>query len=266
LIEVHDNKTETARHLGLARSTLYYQSKKPAKDWQLKQTIEATLVKHPSYGSRRIAQTLGFNRKKIKRVMNKFGLKPYRRRRLKYRKIKAKLIKYPNQLRTTLLTQPHQIWASDFTYLSHQGRTIYVCTVMDIFTRQVVGVSVLTTHTSQLVIQAIWNALLHFPRPAIFHSDNGSEYQSALTINLLAKLAIEVSRSTPGCPWENGYQESFYSKFKVELGDPNRFASLGELVAEIYQTIYYYNTQRIHSALAMPPNQFLNRHLLQTGV
>jgi len=82
----------------------------------------------------------------------------------------------------------------------------------------------------------------------IFHSDNGSEFDSRVFIQALETLGVQISRSAPGCPWENGYQESFYSQFKVDLGDPNRFDSLGELVFAIYQTIYDYNHSRIHSA------------------
>ena len=67
---------------------------------------------------------------------------------------------------------------------------------------------------------------------------------------------MQISRSKPGCPWENGYQESFYSQFKIDLGDVNRFKNTGELVYEIYQTIYKYNNTRIHSALKMPPVKF----------
>jgi transposase InsO family protein len=69
-------------------------------------------------------------------------------------------------------------------------------------------------------------------------------------------VGVAISRSRPGCPWENGYQESFYSSFKVELGDPNRFASLGEFVYAIYQAIHTYNRSRIHTALKMPPAIF----------
>jgi transposase InsO family protein len=65
--------------------------------------------------------------------------------------------------------------------------------------------------------------------------------------------------SEKGCPWENGYQESFYDKFKIDLGDPNRFHDLGELVYEIYRTIYVYNTTRIHTALRMSPKQFAEK-------
>jgi putative transposase len=93
-------------------------------------------------------------------------------------------------------------------------------------------------------------------RPATFHSDNGSEYHAKPFRTLLENLSVAISRSKKGCPWENGYQESFYNQFKIDLGDLNRFASLGELTAAIYDTLYRYNTERIHSALTMPPNQF----------
>ena len=124
------------------------------------------------------------------------------------------------------------------------------------FTRRIVGISILTNHTVQLVISALMDALHNNPRPEIFHSDNGSEYNSEIFIEALQNVGIQISRSAPGCPWENGYQESFHSQFKVDFGDPARFKTLGELVYEIYQTIYRYNNTRIHSALRMPPNQF----------
>jgi transposase InsO family protein len=66
--------------------------------------------------------------------------------------------------------------------------------------------------------------------------------------------------SALGCPWENGYQESFHKGFKLDIGDPNRFDILGELVAAIYQTIGYYNQQRIHSALRMSPAVFAEKY------
>jgi hypothetical protein len=65
-----------------------------------------------------------------------------------------------------------------------------------------------------------------------------------------------------GCPWENGYQESFYSNFKIDLADPNRFETLGELVFEIYKTIYNYNHTRIHTSLGMSPVEYLKTHRL----
>jgi transposase InsO family protein len=142
------------------------------------------------------------------------------------------------------------------TYIPFQGKTVYLATVLDLFSRKVVGLSVYTTHAAQLVLTAFLNALHNHPRPDIFHSDNGSEYNSEVFIEALQAVGVSISRSAPGCPWENGYQESFYDKFKIDLGDPNRFKTLGELVYEIYQTIWKYNHTRIHTALRMPPQQF----------
>ena len=118
------------------------------------------------------------------------------------------------------------------------------------------GVPVALRKGAPLVLQALWGAILRHPRPAIFHSDNGKEYDAKAFVSVLEDLGVLISRSHPGCPWENGYQESFYDKFKVDLGDPNRFRSLGELVAEIYRTIWDYNNARIHSAFRMPPTTF----------
>jgi len=133
---------------------------------------------------------------------------------------------------------------------------IYVATIIDLYTREVVGLAVSLRKGTQLTIQALWSALLNHPHPDIFHSDNGSEFTAEDFTTLLRSFLIRISRSHPGCPWENGYQESFYGKFKVDLGDPSRFRTLGELVAEVYQTIWAYNTTRIHSALRMPPRIF----------
>jgi len=99
------------------------------------------------------------------------------------------------------------------------------------------GLAVYTTHATQLALSAFMNASLTNSRPVIFHSDNGSEYNAKVFLEALEMVGVMISRSAPGCPWENGYQESFYSQFKVDLGDPQRFKSLGELVLAVYQTI-----------------------------
>lgn len=242
--------------LRISRSSSYYTPKRPAKDWSLKQRIEAVLRDHPAYGHRRIAIYLNMNKKRAVRVMRLFGIKPYRRRVKKFRKKKAPSGIFPNLLLTTTPAYQHHVWVADFTHLIWKNKIVYVATVMDVFTRRIVGVSALTTHHAVLVVRALWNALLHRSPPRIFHSDNGSEYDAAVTKQILIDFGILISRSAPGCPWENGYQESFYDKFKLELGDPNRFKTLGELVAEIYRTIHAYNTTRIHLALKMPPAEF----------
>lgn len=252
------NKSQLAKDLNISRSSLYYVSKKERSDWQLKIKIEEVLRQRGrrSYGSRRIAGALNINRKRAQRVMRKYGLKPYRRRGKKWRKSRKIEVIYPNLLLSVIPSYPHHIWAADFTELSFKGQTIYVATVIDLYTREIVGMAVSLRKGTQLTLAALYNALLYCPRPAIFHSDNGREYEAKVFIALLEELGSKISRSAPGCPWENGYQESFYGKFKLDLGDPNQFESLGELVAEIYRTVWDYNNLRIHSALRMPPRVF----------
>lgn len=249
-------KTLRARELGVSLRSLYYKPKKPDQDWQLKCQIEEILRDHPSYGSPRLALALHRNHKPVERVMKLFGIKAYRRRGRKFRRTKNIKVIYPNLLLTTYPTYENHIWVTDFTYIPYQGKTVYLATVEDLYTRKVVGVSVLTNHTVNLTLGALMNALLTNPRPEILHSDNGSEYNAWLFIEALRKVGVLISRSAPGCPWENGYQESFYSQFKIDLGDVSRFKTTGELVYEIYQTIYRYNNTRIHTALKMSPVKF----------
>ncbi len=244
--------------MGVSRASLYYVAKQHGKDWALKIRMEEVLQEHPSYGSRRLAIALGMNRKRTKRVMRLFGVRPYRRRGRKYRKSKAKRT-YPNLLLGVCPSYANHVWAADFTEMVQHGKKVYVATIIDLFTRQTMGLHVGTRKGAALVIHALANALFHHPRPTIFHSDNGREYEAKAFIALLEEWGITISRSRPGCPWENGYQESFYDKFKVDFGDPNRFRTLGELVAAIYRTVWEYNHTRIHSALKMPPAVFAEK-------
>lgn len=252
-----ENKSAAAKELGIARSSLYYKARQPQKDWDLKIRIEEVLREHPGYGHKRLAIHLKVNKKRTLRVMKLYGIEPYRRRGKKWRKPKEKPENVaPNLLMETEPQYPNHIRATDFTHIDWHSTRLYLCTMMDIFTRRIVGFSVLTNHSVQLVINALFSAIHKHPPPEILHSDQGSEYTSADFKIILMCLGTKQSMSHAGCPWENGYQESFYNQFKIDLGDPNRFETLGELVYEIYRLVYVYNTSRIHSALKMPPQTY----------
>lgn len=244
--------------MGVSRASLSYVSKKDTKDWALKVRIEETLRGHPSYGSRRLADALRANRKQMQRVMRKYGIRPYRRRGRRYRKSKTKHT-FPNLLLAAGPSYPNHVWATDFTELSFRGKSVFVSTIIDLFTRRLMGIHVAVRRGAPLTVQTLENALFHHTSPVIFHSDNGKEYEAKIFVNILRASGTAISRSKPGCPWENGYQESFYDEFKVDLGDPDRFDTLGELVAEIYRTLWEYNYTRIHSALRMPPAVFAEK-------
>jgi len=144
--------------------------------------------------------------------------------------------------------------------LPHFDRFVYLATVEDVFTRVVVGWAVSTRHNPNLVALALLDAIMSHPAPDIIHSDQGSEYRNGDYLNLLRSLGIKPSMSAKVSPWQNGYQESFYSGFKLELGHPECYPTLGELVEAIAQQIYYYNYCRIHTALKCPPAVFAARY------
>lgn len=194
--------------------------------------------------------------------MKLFGLKPQRRRKKRPDKpedLGQVPMAIPNLIQGTIIDAPNQVWVSDFTYLPYQGRFIYLATLEDVFTRQVVGWEVSVRHNADLVAQAFLNALNHYPVPQIAHSDQGSEYRSQLYLNLLRSFNVQPSMSEKASPWQNSHKESFYSGFKLELGHPECYPSLGELIEAIAQQIHYYNNQRIHTALKCPPAVFAKR-------
>jgi putative transposase len=259
------SKAKVAEMMNISRGTVYYEPKQPDKDWETKIQIEQVLHEHPSYGHKRIAMDSGINRKRVIRVMKLFGIKPYRRRAKKYEKnkdIKSASAVFDNLLlkQESFPDKPNLIWASDFTYISFQSKFVYLATIMDLFSRNIVGFNILNSHNQELTIGALIHALIRQDRPNILHSDQGVEYTAKDYISLVKQAGINVSMSRKSSPWENGYQESFYSNFKIELGDPNRFNDLGELIWQIYQNIYYYNNLRIHTKLKMPPNEYIERH------
>lgn len=257
-------KTEIAKSLGISRAMLYYHHKRPLIDEEIKRQIESVLADHPSYGHKRLALALKLNKKRILRVMKKFGIKPYRRRVKK--PIKPEDMGKPpsafeNQIKEIKPTQPNEVWVADFTWLRFQEKFIYLSTVMDMFTREIIGWNILRFHNKHLVLGALEQAVVKTrASPKYLHSDQGSEYESQAYIAKAEEHGMIVSMSAKGSPWENGYKESFYSHFKVDLGQTDRFEHLGELIEAIHLTINDYNTKRIHTALKMPPQKFREQH------
>lgn len=264
MVNKAENKTQLAKKLGISRSMLYYHHKRPEVDLEIKAQIESVLADNPAYGHKRIARELKLNKKRILRVMKKFGIKPYRRKAKPPFK-KADLNKpptsFPNLLVNLETNHPSQVWCTDFTYIKFQTKFIYLATIIDRFTREIVGVNISRFHNRFLVMGALLDALEHHHKAEVIHSDQGSEYDSKDFVDLCNSAGLKISMSTKGSPWQNGYQESWYGKFKGEFGDFNRFETIGELIEEIYHQIYYYNHHRIHTSLDTNPCQFKINYL-----
>jgi putative transposase len=258
-VEKEISKIALARSLGVSRSSLYYKPKQPLKDMALRDQILDTLNEHPAYGHRRIALTLQTGKNRIYRVMVKFGIAP----RVKHKKPKygrnRSASGIPNRTQGISPVAPNVIWVGDFTELSFHGTKLYLATVIDRFTREVIAWQIGLHHTTQLVLDVLEEAIRKRTAPYIFHSDQGSEYTSNACIQWIIDHTILPSHSPKAKPWKNGHQESFYDKFKLEFGKPSRHQTIELLIEAIGRYIHYYNTRRIHSALKMPPRVFFQK-------
>lgn len=262
-------KTELAKKLGVSRQSLYYKPKKPPLDLEDKNKIVAVMAEHPAYGARRVGWALRMNRKKTQRLMRKHGLKPKILRGFRLVKLDdlgRPETKVENILKLICPIRRNVVWAGDFTYFWFIDRFWYLATVIDVHTREIVGWHIANHHTTALIIDAFQDAARRTGMaPKYFHSDQGSEYVSGAYESLLASYGTQPSHSRKGSPWQNGFQESFYSNFKLELGNIKRFNHVGELIEAIHGQIQYYNNKRIHSAHKMPPVMFRLRSDRQTS-
>lgn len=270
LVKLPLTKTALANQLGVSRSIFYYQPKLPDKDQKLKTAIEKAMETNQSYGHKRIALALSINKKRALRVMKKFNLKPCRRRTAftKPEDQNKPALAYPNLVKGFCPIAPNVVWATDFTYLNYQGKFLYLATVIDLFTREILGWNISLARNQYLMLGALMNAFSATKtKPTYHHCDQGSGYDSITYLEQLKTKGIQISMSAKSSPWENPFQESYYSQFKLELGQTDRFDTLGELIEAIHLTISNYNQNRIHTKLKMPPCQFkLNylRNLEQT--
>jgi len=195
--------------------------------------------------------------------MKKYGIRPPRRKKKPhFCTVSVKATKYTNLIINLVITQENHVWVTDTSEFKFHGQKWYIVTIIDVFTRQVIGVAIGRHHDSILVFTAIQMAIkITNTTPTIFHSDQGTEFMAQLCTGFLERFGTNISVSDKASPWQNGYQESFFGRFKEEFGDINRFETTGEMIEAIYQYINYYNTKRIHTALKMPPAVYAKQFL-----
>ena len=245
----------------IPRSNLYYKRKQEFKDTVYKTRIQVLHIFEAYYWQRRLSYHFWVNHKKIERISQKYWLYAKTRTKRKFSKPWDKNLPHmwvENKKKDILIEKVHEVWSSDFTHLYWQGMEFYLATVLDEYSRKIVGYSLAKDHWKEIIFQALNSAIeKEKTTPKILHSDQGSEYRSYEYFSILKKYSIWASMSKKACPWENGSQESFYGKFKFELWNLNRYPSFEEAIEAIHLWIYYYNNERIHTALKMSPQRFI---------
>ena len=149
-------------------------------------------------------------------------------------------------------SKPQEVWLTDITYIRTDEGWTYLAVVLDLFTRKVVGWSVDQSMTSQLVVDAMQQAIDR-ERPegsVLCHSDRGSQYASNQYQTVLKDNGMTCSMSRRGDCWDNAPMESFFASLKKELVHHEKYKTRTEARRSLFEYIEaFYNTVRKHSAL-----------------
>jgi transposase InsO family protein len=256
--------------LGEARSSFYHASAPTATqvaDAGLGELIETVFRRHRRrYGYRRLAQDLADRGvicapARIRRLMAQRALHAIQPKNFIPKTSDGRADKpSPNLLSDKPLpTALDCAWAGDITFIPTSTGWLYLAVVIDLCSRRIVGWSLADHMRSDLVLDALRQALETRPtNRTIFHSDRGSQYGSTPFRTALAKAGLCQSMSARANPYDNAWTESFIGTLKREMLQNGCFENAADARTEIFEYIEgYYNTHRKHSAIGYnTPNQF----------
>lgn len=152
------------------------------------------------------------------------------------------------------------IIVSDLTYVRVGQDWRYVCLIVDLWNREIIGWSTSRYKDARLVKQALYSIPYRLDQVKIFHSDRGSEFDNKLIDETLEAFGITRSLSTKGCPYDNAVIESTNHILKTEFIHQHHFRSLHELECLLFDYIHWYNHKRLHSSLNYQTPISLRKH------
>jgi transposase InsO family protein len=154
----------------------------------------------------------------------------------------------------------NRVWASGITYIATAEGWMYLCVVLDLYSRRVVGWSMGRGLGVELAVNALLMAVLHrrAPRDLVLHSDRGVQYCAGAFRRHLKQHGIRQSMSRKGDCWDNACAETFFASLKTELIGDRIFQTREQARREIFEYIeVFYNRRRLHSYLGyLTPHEF----------
>ena len=163
-------------------------------------------------------------------------------------------------------SKPNEKWVSDITYIKVESGFVYLAVIMDLFCRKIIGWSLDTRMTNQLIIDAFKMAVAcrNVEPGLILHSDRGVQYRSGEYQALLFEEKIQPSMSRKGNCWDNAAMEAFFARLKVEGLYAEDISNTQEAYSCVFEyTELIYNNHRRHSTLGYKsPNQFKQEYAL----
>jgi putative transposase len=234
--------------LGLNRSSWYYQSAgESTENLKWMRRIDEQYLKTPFYGSRRMAEVMGIDRKRAQRLMRLMGLEAiYPKPHLSRNNAEHRI--YPYLLRNAAIVRPNQVWSSDITFVPMPHGWMYLTVVMDWYSRYVISWRLSNTLDGLFCLEALEEALTR-GTPEIFNTDQGVQYTAATFTDRLELAGVAISMDGRGRWMANVFVERLWRTVKYEYIYLYDHATPRALEAGLAGYFPFYNDERLHAAL-----------------
>lgn len=243
---------------------LEHPAKEPEKDPITDAVIEVFNQGKKEYGSPKIKHELAkrgivASRRRISKIMRENNLvSSYAKKKFRQHKTPVNEANIPNILdRSFNGYAPHTHIASDLTYVRVGRKWNYICLLIDLYNREIVGHSVSKHKDANLVKAAFATLDFSLFDIEVFHTDRGSEFDNMAIDDVLKVFNITRSLSKKGCPYDNAVVEATNRNLKSSEIFQRRYGSIQELRRQLNKYVWWYNNKRIHSTLGyMSPVEF----------
>lgn len=209
--------------------------------------IDELYLKCPFFGSRKFAQLLGVNRKRIQRLMRTMGIEAiYPKKRTTWPGAGHKI--YPYLLRDVAVLRPDQVWSTDITYVPLRHGFLYLVAVMDWYSRHVLSWRLSNTLSGAFCLEALDEALAD-GRPEVFNSDQGSQFTASAFTGRLESCGIAVSMDGRGRALDNVFIERLWRSVKHEEVYLKDYSTAWDAERSLGSYFRFYSHERIHQSL-----------------
>lgn len=243
-----------AELLELSRSGLYYRPRPvPAADLAVMRRLDELHLEAPFAGSRMLRDLLRsdgmeIGRGRVVTLMRRMGIEALYRRPNSSKPAPGHRI-YPYLLRGVAVERPNFAWAMDITYIPMARGFVYLAAVVDWFSRRVLSWRLSITQDTGFCLEAVEEALARHGRPAIFNTDQGSQFTSAAFTGLLLANGIAISMDGRGAWRDNVFVERLWRSVKYEEVYLRAYDGVADARASIGRYLRFYNARRPHSSL-----------------
>ena len=238
---------------------------KEAKDqWLVDLVVECQRRCKQTYGCRRVRRWIqrqtgkNVNLKAVLRVMRKLDLLSQIRRRRPYTHYHQAVHKYPNLLQRAFEQPlPNRFWVTDLTYIHTAKGNVYLCAVVDLCGKMVLGYRIGNDMTASLVTDTIRDVMQKEKAAdgLALHSDQGSQYSSQAYFDLCQEYHFNPSMSSPGCPYDNAAMENFFGTLKTECLYRMKLTDRGQVEQAVAEYVQFYNFERINLKNGLTPHE-----------